>query len=443
MKKITIRNFGPIQNIEDLEIKDFMVFIGPQASGKSTVAKLVYFFKSIREDVIKYLLGLLEKKPGEYAAPSLSSHLFTIDLGKKIDALLSKEMLRADTQIDFEYKTDHLISIVKNENVFYPVANVRFMGKMHTGIQSLTSKCEKFASQQAKTSNGFPTQTERIIKEAELEAIKEEIINDVNQLFAEEEESLFIPAGRAILTSLVEQLPFFERGSKIDLLTREFAKEVLSVRPYFDKKDGVFVYENASRLKDKAILEFVNAAKNKTQAILKGEYRRENDEERIYLSSSDHYVSLSHASSGQQESLWILMLILIRILDRSKVFIVIEEPEAHLFPDAQKEMVELIALFCNVQTDNKALITTHSPYILTSLNNLLYAYGVGKDDPQGAKKIVDMPFWLDPSRVAAYFIENGRLESIMNDGLIQAERIDEISNKINIQLDQLYDLKSA
>ena len=441
MKKITIRNFGPIQNIEDLEIKDFMVFIGPQASGKSTVAKLVYFFKSIREDVTKHLLGLLEKKPGKrLSIPSIN--VLIINLEKKIDELVSTKMLQDNTQIDFEYRTDHLISIVKNENVFYPVANVRFMGKMHTGIQSLTSKCEKFASQQAKTSNGFPTQTERIIKEAELEALKEEIINDVNQLFAEEEESLFIPAGRAILTSLVEQLPFFERGSKIDLLTREFAKEVLSVRPYFDKKDGVFVYENASRLKDKAILEFVNAAKSKTQAILKGEYRRENDEERIYL-SSDRYVSLGHASSGQQESLWILMLILIRILDKSKVFIVIEEPEAHLFPDAQKEMVELIALFCNAQTDNKAVITTHSPYILTSLNNLLYAYGVGKNDPQGAKKVVDTPFWLDPSRVAAYFIENGRLESIMNDGLIQAERIDEISNKINIQLDQLYDLQSA
>ncbi|MFK7948849.1 MAG: AAA family ATPase, partial [Saprospiraceae bacterium] len=34
MQKLIIKNFGPIKDVK-LEIKDFMVFIGPQASGKS------------------------------------------------------------------------------------------------------------------------------------------------------------------------------------------------------------------------------------------------------------------------------------------------------------------------------------------------------------------------------------------------------------------------
>ncbi|MBK7940188.1 MAG: AAA family ATPase [Lewinellaceae bacterium] len=437
MKKITIRNFGPIQNIEDLEIKDFMVFIGPQASGKSTVAKVVYFFKSVREELLKYLFGLLERERPVLMSPL---RVFYNNLEAKLLDLFGPDILQNDIQLSFMYKEFYSLSITEKTGMLQ--GGLRFEKTMQDEAENLINKCLKYAVHKNKVSNGFPTQTERIIKEAELEAFKEELINDVNQLFGEEEEPLFIPAGRAVLTNLMEQLPFFETGSRIDLLTKEFAKQVLSVRPYFDKKNGLFVYENAARLKDKTISEFVDAAKNKTQVILKGEYRRENDKERIYL-SSDKYVSLSHASSGQQESLWILMLILIRILDRSKIFIVIEEPEAHLFPDAQKEMVELIALFCNAQTDNKAVITTHSPYILTSLNNLLYAYRVGKNDPQGAKKVVDTPFWLDPSRVAAYFIENGQLEPIMDDGLIQAERIDEISNKLNIQLDQLYDLQST
>jgi energy-coupling factor transporter ATP-binding protein EcfA2 len=37
--KLTVKNFGPLTNI-DIKIKDIMVFIGPQASGKSTVAKI-------------------------------------------------------------------------------------------------------------------------------------------------------------------------------------------------------------------------------------------------------------------------------------------------------------------------------------------------------------------------------------------------------------------
>lgn len=59
MQTITIKNFGPIVEIIDLPINDFMVFIGPQASGKSTIAKAIYFFKQLREE---FLTQILSKK---------------------------------------------------------------------------------------------------------------------------------------------------------------------------------------------------------------------------------------------------------------------------------------------------------------------------------------------------------------------------------------------
>ena len=46
MQRIIVKNFGPLKDI-DLEIKDYMVFLGPQASGKSTLAKLIYGFKEV------------------------------------------------------------------------------------------------------------------------------------------------------------------------------------------------------------------------------------------------------------------------------------------------------------------------------------------------------------------------------------------------------------
>ena len=52
--------------------------------------------------------------------------------------------------------------------------------------------------------------------------------------------------------------------------------------------------------------------------------------------------------------------------------------QAHLFPIAQKDVVSLISLMLN-STDSKAIITTHSPYILTSLNILLYSDKVEKN----------------------------------------------------------------
>lgn len=54
-----------------------------------------------------------------------------------------------------------------------------------------------------------------------------------------------------------------------------------------------------------------------------------------------------------------------------RMFIILEEPEAHLYPDSQKYISALIGMF--VHAGNRAIITTHSPYILGEFNNLIYA----------------------------------------------------------------------
>ena len=47
MEKIVINKLGPIAHC-NLGINDFMIFTGPQAAGKSTIAKSIFFFKNIR-----------------------------------------------------------------------------------------------------------------------------------------------------------------------------------------------------------------------------------------------------------------------------------------------------------------------------------------------------------------------------------------------------------
>jgi predicted ATPase len=66
--KITIKNFGPIKHVE-LDLKEVMVFIGPQASGKSTIAKLIHFFNHVTSDALskdsEKLWAFFEKLFGE------------------------------------------------------------------------------------------------------------------------------------------------------------------------------------------------------------------------------------------------------------------------------------------------------------------------------------------------------------------------------------------
>ena len=49
--KIVIQNFGPVEEAQINLNKKFQIFIGAQASGKSTICKVVYFVQNIEENI--------------------------------------------------------------------------------------------------------------------------------------------------------------------------------------------------------------------------------------------------------------------------------------------------------------------------------------------------------------------------------------------------------
>ena len=50
MHQLIIHKLGPIQHCE-LSIKKYTILTGYQASGKSTIAKAIYFFRTLKEDI--------------------------------------------------------------------------------------------------------------------------------------------------------------------------------------------------------------------------------------------------------------------------------------------------------------------------------------------------------------------------------------------------------
>ncbi len=54
MQRICIRNNGPVNHFE-MDVEKFNILIGEQATGKSTIAKSVYYFRTIKTKVIDYL----------------------------------------------------------------------------------------------------------------------------------------------------------------------------------------------------------------------------------------------------------------------------------------------------------------------------------------------------------------------------------------------------
>jgi hypothetical protein len=126
---------------------------------------------------------------------------------------------------------------------------------------------------------------------------------------------------------------------------------------------------------------------NRIINILRGEYRADGPAERIQFKSGK-FLWLREASSGQQESIRILQDMMLLTRDGHPVFRAIEEPEAHLFPLAQQHLIELMSLAQNA-TGSCFVLTTHSPYIVSAMNNVLFASQLPQNGEEGTLPIVD------------------------------------------------------
>jgi hypothetical protein len=122
-----------------------------------------------------------------------------------------------------------------------------------------------------------------------------------------------------------------------------------------------------------------------------------------------------HASASIVRAMAGLDVYLKEFCDRGGL-LVIDEPEMNAHPEAQLEIIEFIALL--VHYDVRVVLTTHSPYIVDHLSNLMQASRLSAE----AKRAIAPEFklgisdsFLVPEDVAVYlFNESGKVEDILD-----------------------------
>jgi AAA ATPase domain len=124
----------------------------------------------------------------------------------------------------------------------------------------------------------------------------------------------------------------------------------------------------------------------------------------------------------------------------------IEEPEAHLFPSAQSLLVQGLVSMSREGKGQRLLLTTHSPYVLAKINNLIKAGGLEAtlDDAKhpALSRIVPKRARIAPGDAHAYAIVDGELRSIIDeDGLIAADYLDDVSGQIGAEFSRLLQLE--
>ena len=269
---------------------------------------------------------------------------------------------------------------------------------------------------------------------------REALRRELEDLFDDPYETVYIPAGRSVLTVLGSQFNYFystmddAQKRLLDACTRDYLERVMRLRPQFaNGLEGL----GEGKVISKAKQELYREALALVGQILKGKYTAADGEERIWVDNS-HYVKINFASSGQQEIVWILNLLVYYFVTEQPVFFIIEEPESNLFPESQKLVIELISLIAGA--GNAVLLTTHSPYVLGTVNNLLYADIVGKHSVQKTAQVISRCKWIDSTSCTALFMENGHVEDCMDQELMQIDNslLDQISHGINKEYDVLF-----
>ena len=129
---------------------------------------------------------------------------------------------------------------------------------------------------------------------------------------------------------------------------------------------------------------------------------------------------------------------------RSRVFI--EEPEENLFPESQYKLILSIIRALketNERTgeDSYVMMTTHSPYILSTVNLLLKSF-VAQGALQGKDGVLDEKYLLPLNKFGAYCADHGTMIDILDkdSGFIDGEYLDSISQDINRKAAQINEI---
>lgn len=422
---IHIKKLGPINECT-LAINQFNIFTGPQSNGKSTVAKAIYYCRSIKQDILSIMMQggptkvFSSKTDWKSAMQSRMKDKFLQIFG-------TSWIMPSDMAVDYTYG-DEKMSLHVNLTEDY-----EHQGHNFVNIYFSEGFLELF-----ETLNDAVFVDINPSQKNHWESVLSKALHDPY-------ETVFIPAGRNLITLLSEQMNYIFtslEGSQlrqIDYVTKKYIETILKLKPLFGR--GLSGYKNdAENSGDSEVLRkftvnrpAINLLCDKAAEILGGSYRYVDGEERLYLDERK-YIKINFTSSGQQEIVWVFNLLFYYLIEDKRVFLILEEPESHLYPSSQQSVGEVLGLFLNEER-NAELITTHSPYLLGTFNYMIQAgqsQGIAADK---IKRRLRKRYWLNPERVAASYIQDGHLEDAMdrNDGLtlIKNELIDQASDDIN------------
>lgn len=380
---LEIRNFGAIKELS-VELNKMIVFIGTQGTGKSTVAKLLTIFNDL------FWLRTL---------------VYGNDVMKEFAVLGISNYFKHDSFIKY---ADETYTIIYQE------------GKFSLSIVGVNEEENvNFINQVMMVSVSSMLKNSGVAGTEEFEKYMDE---NIALLRANFRTLCYIPTER----------------NMIGILSKSLANIMLNKIPLpMTLLEYLALYE-------KAQAQFPTYS----QPFLGVSFSFEKGDANICVDkTSDKWLKLSECSSGIQSTLPMLMILDYAFDVKSFDRFVIEEPEINLFPKNQYELTKELVYHSSMSNKAQFILNTHSPYLLTSLNVLIMAAKLGKNDKYRdvVEEIIPSKYWINSEDVSVFSLGEGEGDYCKNlknprTGLISGNPLDSASEYINTDFSHLYQL---
>ena len=417
--KLKIKNIGPINEVE-MEINKVNIFIGPQSSGKSTIAKIISFCQWLEKDILihqgtshidsAYWVEKLHNyhKMDSYfrEGSSIEYHSNTVSFTYHSDGNFSI------TPVNIEQEKMRKITYIPSERNYVNIPNISSLPMGNDYIRD-------FIFDWLLIRNKYSKDTPQDIIDLGVQYYYDKNAGDMVSLqdgnpISLSEASSGLQAIIPLLVSLSYSTNWIYNHTqdlsfdKFSILHKTFIKELYK----------------------KEIL---------SDVILQ--------DEKLKQITADLFNSLQHISPEVEipTDLKAAANLANRLGKPHYTFMIIEEPEENLFPVTQYGLVKHIFQSLNGNSDNSVVITTHSPYILTAINNLIQAGNIIETDVNKTAQVhqaLGVNTSLQYKDIYAWALEEGRLKSMNDDEfqLISAAAIDNASDIINKDFETLLEI---
>lgn len=384
MAQLIIKNIGPIKDI-NITLNKVNVIIGPQSSGKSTINKIACFCSwvekkvsleqsfdfFIKDDIFINSLIIFHKLDGYLRN---NSYIYYKSEILKIEYTHPQKMPNLQWVNKSKYKRVKLSYIPAERNIISIISDWKEVSLPDNNIRNFMSDWN--------TSRKL----HKINNSTYISSL------DIEYFFDENKETDYIVN---------------KDGSKISLMSASSGIQsyvpLYILTDYFTK----WIYENeepqsvASQEKDLRIF-------SKIRNDISSEFNIEENSISNLLGKKPNELNQNEI---QIRSLFIDKFRCFISNNGTKLYI--EEPELNLFPSVQKSVLYYLIRSIQERKEDTVIITTHSPYILYSLNNCIMGWLVKDNMPEDvANSLESHNSWIDPKLVSAWQIKDGEIFSI-------------------------------